>query len=1213
VVFVKTIRHIFIALAVFTVYSIPREKANPMTRKLFTLVIMLIIGIGAATAQVQEGLGALAGIVTDATKAAIPGATVVLTNPSIGLSKTIKTNTAGEFAFSSLAVVGGYVIDVSAPGFTKAAVTDVTTSVGTVTTQNVVLSVGSDTTTVEVQGAAAEQVQADTSTVSQVIDATIFNDSPLSVRDPNTFVGLVAGAAGSGGTGRGFAVNGARSGTGNFSLDGFDNNDQGLGGGAGPNAAGAVTSISPDAIQEYRVMTSVPNAEYGRAGGFATDTVLKSGTNKLHGSAFEYNRIQALAQNNFFSKRSGLVDHLVRNQFGGSIGGPIYRDKTFFYATSEFLRERSGNPGTFTGITQDFFNFVKGGNYEKWMEGTAFQNTTVVGGIDGEGFCPLYIGTTCPGAFSGVGTLGPLFTKLYNTNPSAYPFGTRNFTNVPTDLFLGGTAYTPVNIYGDGSIINSSTLNENRGSMKIDHKLSNRDQLEFTYAVELDNDLENTGGGDAFPGPGELDYGGAQIFGARWSHTFTPNLVNDFRAGYLRHVRNFAASSYPGVSDILVADSPTTGFGATEGFPQLFTENQFSYEDAVTYTIGHHTPKAGFRFSRTRNGSSFFNDVNGLNFYWGAAGLLTDAQNETDAERILDGGTTGPNHSSFGVLYGATASQDPSTGGAPDPYRGYRANEFAIYIQDDWKVTARLTLNYGLRWDYFGPPHNFRSGIDSNVYFGTDSAVKTTNPFAPGGALYLGEQSAAFKCVGSSACGNPARAAFGGFAPASGTDTIWDRDVNNFGPRFGFAYDTFGNGKMVVRGGFGIGYDRLYNNVYENIRFNGPHFVDNTAGNYANGFGVGGISEATAAIVIPQPYAGNNALAGASPVPRHVDQNLKTAYYEQIHFGVETNILKGYVIETNYIGTLGRQLVGIENINTFEGRVACSTAAQKLACTAAGIPTANQSTARPTAAFGSDNFRTNGFSSSYNSGQVSLRKGFSHGFQVLANYTYSKALDQISDVFTVKNGGTGIPTPYNPSHNYGPADFDTRHLSSFTVNYRSHSESHRLLLDGWGISPILQMQSGTPIFIKNGNSSYDPNKDGTAGVEKAVYAGTGSIRNSINHNTSPAGNGTSGSGFIKLGSWKSYTCPANVNSGLWCDVPGDRNIFTGLRQYNLDMQVSKRFKFHDRYTLALQAAFFDIDGHTEFGNPSGDINSSSFGLSGSAGNREGQLSGRIEF
>ncbi len=222
-------------------------------------------------------------------------------------------------------------------------------------------------------------------------------------------------------------------------------------------------------------------------------------------------------------------------------------------------------------------------------------------------------------------------------------------------------------------------------------------------------------------------------------------------------------------------------------------------------------------------------------------------------------------------------------------------------------------------------------------------------------------------------------------------------------------------------------------------------------------------------------------------------------------------------------------------------------------------------------------------------------------------------MDQISDVFTVKSGATGISTPYNPSHVYGPSDFDTRHLGKITLNYQTQSEKHKLLLAGWGISPIITMQSGTPIYIKDSRSGYDPNKDGQTGVEPAVYIGTGSIKNSIIHGASLYGNGK-GTGYIKAGSWGDYVCPTTVNSGLFCDVPGDRQSLYGPRQYNIDLAVSKHIHLYDRFNMTLQAAFFNVDGHVQWSNPVGDINSSNFGNSTSTFNtREGQLSGRIDF
>ena len=1188
-------------------------------KKILSVVSVLLIAVGMASGQGAQGKGAISGTVTDATKAVVPGAHVVLSNPGIGYKKEAVSNSEGFFSFNELTVVGGYSLTVTAKGFSTEVVADFATSTGTVITQNVLLSVGAEATTVEVAGGSVEQVQTDTSSVSQLIDNQVWQESPLSVRSSNSFVGLVAGASNTGGlTGRGYAVNGARTGTGNFQVEGADNNDQGLGGGA---SGGGVVTISPDAIQEYRVITSVPNAEYGRAGGFTTDTVLKAGTKKWHGSAFEYNRIQALAQESWFNSTSTppLRDKLIRNQFGGSVGGPIYKDKTFFYATAEFQRLSQGNSGIFTGITQDFYNFVKSGAYETWMEGNGpYQNTKTeydpngCGGagcnIDGRGFCPEDFGKTCTGLLSGTATLGPVFTQIYNANPQFYPFGTQNPTNIPTDLLIGDTEYTPVNIYASGYVVDPYKYNENRGSIKIDHKLDNRDQLSFSYLLDLYNGTYKYDGGEGYPGPAELQVGGAQLFTARATHTFTPNILNDFKAGYTRHVGNVQSAAPLGLASEFVADSPSTGFGAAGGIPQLFTENEFSYEDALSWTKGKHNFKGGFRFIRTRNGSSFYNDVNGTVGFWGAPGLLTDAKNEIQGVGLLDnpayGGGGGAYQAAYGGLYYLSAAQDPSTGLAPDPYRGYRANEFAAYAQDDWKVTPRLTLNYGLRWEYFGPPHNFKPGVDSNVYFGSGTTLTSSgNPFEPNVPLLIAEQGAAFKCVGYTPCGNNTPGT-PGYAAALGSPLIWQRDLKNFAPRFGFAYDTLGNGKLVIRGGFGIGFDRLYNNVYENIRFNGPHFVDNTLG---FGAGAAGVPFTTTAAVVTPTFTGNGLLSGANPVPRHVNQYLKTAYYEQIHFGIETAIRKGYVLEVNYIGTLGRQLVGIENINTFEGRTACSGATLQAKCKAAGLTTAQYSTARPTAVFGNDNFRTNGFSSNYNGGQVSLRKGYSNGLQFLLNYTYSKAMDEISDVFTVKGGATGIVTPYNPSHVYGPADFDVRHNAVFTVNYVTHSEAHKFLLGGWGLSPILTMRSGAPIYTKDSNSGYNPNKTGTTGVDKVIYSGPGTIKNALNHAHSPS------TEVIVPGTFTPYVCPTTVNFGLFCDVPGDRQSLYGLRQYNLDAALSKHINLTERFKLTLQAAFFDVDGHPEWSDPVSDINSNNFGKSTGAGHREGQLSGRIDF
>ncbi len=1210
-----------------------------MKSKLVALFATVCLSLGVAAAQVQAGLGGFSGVVTDPTKAAIPGATVTLKNASIGLTKTITSGAAGEFQFPALTVVGGYEIDVTAAGFSKAAVTGLATSVGTITTQNVILAVGAEGTTVEVQGAATEQVQTDTSSMSQLIDSTIWKNSPLEDRSQNDFVGLVAGAAPSV-SGRGYAINGARAGAGNFLVDGFDNNDQGQGGsGTTSGTAGAVTTISPDAIQEYRVITHIPPAEYGRSGAFATDTVLRSGTNQWHGSAFEYNRIQALAANDFFSNRGGLRDHLVRNQFGGSIGGPIKKDKTFFFATVEIHRRRTSNPEVGIGTTQAFLDFVNNGSFQRFMEGTAQNNSNSfeetsnhTGNIAlQQGACPINLVGTCPGLLSNSAKLGAVFSKLYAAEPAAFPLAKGPFTTanqvaqglyttnaypVPGRVGAYYDVLFPVPVYGTVYGALSDSLNQERGSMKVDHKLSEKDQLSFTYLIDLETDTNNIGGGSNTFGVPESQIGGSQNFGAQYTRTFSPSLINVFKASYLRHVSNFATPGTTGIPAEYTADSLTVGFGASAALPQYFTDTEFTYEDSITKTFSRNTVKAGFRFIRTRNASSFYNDVNGTVAPWSVEGLLTDAHSDDALDQYFNGAPA------YGGLYLASASVDSSVPGKPtlpDVYRGFRANEYAAYIQDDIKFSSRFTINAGLRWEYFSPPHNVRPGLDSNVYFGSaTTATANGNPFLPLNVPSVAAiQGASFQ-----------------LAQTNGRDVIWKRDLNNFAPRFGFSWDTMGNGKLVLRGGYGVGFDRLFNNVYENIRFNSPHFSDNTIGTLPSGVpACVNIEDPTAANTkncftglysAPfSPASGNFALAtfGGKPVPRHIDQNLVTAYYQQMHFGIETGIARGYVLETDYVGTLGRKLVGLRDANNYDGRTGCPVVTKAYAV---GTPCYNATathlgftSARPNATFNGDNFRSNGYNSNYNGGQVSLRKGYSYGLQILANYTYSKAMDEISDVFTQANGATGATDPLNPSYDYGPADFDVRHLFVLTANYEVQVHNKRNpLTAGWALSPILSMHSGSPFTVHSSSSSYDPNKDGRTGIDRVLYTGTGSIKDAIRHNSSPAGDNSGNGGYLDLSKFqKAYTCPANVNGGIWCDPPTGKNTLYGPSFYNLDLGVLKHFYLTEKYSFTLEGNFFNIFNHPNFGNPVSDVSAgANLGQStATAGPRVTQLSARIDF
>jgi len=1184
----------------------------------------------AGTMWGQGGTSELTGLVTDPSGAVVANAQITLTNTATGEKRTTVTTAAGTYRFPALPVVGTYTLETAPTGFKSAKVDHIVVSVGTIVNQDVKLELGQGTEQVTVE-AGVQQVQTQESSVSDLIDRRVWQQMPLETRDQNNFINLLAGATQgniafgmNGGTDRGAAVNGTRSGTGNYLVEGFDNNDQSLGGGnavnTGSSTGGANTSISPDAIQEYRVIEHNFAAEYGKAGGFVTDTVLKSGTNQWHGSLFEYNRIQALAANSFFSNRNGVVDHLVRNQFGGSVGGPIIKDKTFFYFTTEFRRDRSSNPLTATSLTPDFINFVNSGQFEQFLEATGSYAGVNTGSYLGSPFC----GTAgCPGAFAAESTLGPIAKNLLATQPLPLCVpGAHNcngLTNQASGLYTGAQTQfvgapvlwvqpdgvTPIDEFGSVTVNQGNVLNQARYTAKVDHKIGNNDSLNGSYLYDNgDSNLQWAGGANIF-GPDLPLHARAMNGGITWSHTFSPTVLNQARVAYTRHTANFpgsAAQNAAGIPAIVTSvDAFQAGFGNSNNLPQFFTENEFNYKDDLSITRGKHNFKTGASYTRTRNGSSFNADFNGLFLPYGVEDILTDMQFSGSADNLFAGAPY------YGSWFYAEASIDPTKTPAtrPNYYRGFRANEFAAYVQDDWRIHPRLTLNLGVRWDYFGPPHNFQANLDSNFYSGAPVLPLTcggvpcqqVNEFLP--------------------AGNPVIAAFGTGSLQVRNSEIWNKDTNNFAPRLGFSYYVTGKQKLVLRGGFGIAYDRMYNNVFENLRFNPPFFCFCNFGAFVNG--VPGSAQATPGIyTVPFSSFGlfnsPTEFPGGVPKtsPRAIDQNLVTAYYEQTNFGFQYEVAKDLIWETNFVGTYGRKLLGIKNLNTYPGRLA------------GGIDplTGNpNSGVRPNPLVNSINLRTNGFDSNYNAVQTSLRKRFANGLSFDANYTYSKALDQISDTFTPR-GAVGVVQPtdsLNPQLDYGPADFNIKHRFVVSYSYDVPFLKANRWLGGWSVSGIVTAQSGVPFAPFNGSSSGagDVNHDGVFN-DRLAYVGGGAITHSL-LSSSPA------DGYFNGGAFAQVTCPASVNQGLWCEGPSvgqiNRGSLTGPGYVDVDMSLAKRFKIAESAGLTFQAGFFNLFNHPNFALPDANFanltttfgKSTSTALPGQGGARVGQLSLRFDF
>ncbi len=1138
---------------------------NIVSRLLLAFVVLAL----SLAAFGQGGSGQLSGQVTDSTGAVVSGVELKLANSATGEVRTTMSSSAGTYTFAALPIVGSYSLEVASKGFKSTKVQNIIVSVGTITTREIRLEIGAATEQVTVE-AGAQIVQTEDSSLSQLIDRRVWENMPLEARNSNDFINLVAGAVPeqqAGGTFRGAAVNGVRTGGGNYMVEGVDNNEQGQGGvslcGVPCGQGGSNTSISPDAIEEYRVITHDFSAEYGKVGGFVTDTVLKSGTNQWHGSLFEYNRIQALAAEDWFTNAArpingvALKDHLVRNQFGGSVGGPIVKDKTFFYVSAEEHRLRQSSPITATVMTQQFYNFVNSGQLAAFVNAQPF----------------------CAGACTNLPTtVGPIFNQLAAKWPQAMPLvnSTADCTDPVTaaavctsfDAFgnglLGLMPAYPVPIYASDTQSSVTPINQFRLSVKVDQNIGSKDRIGATYLLENTHTSCNFCGSDTTFGVPEDNPNRAQTAGLNWTHTLSPTVLNAFKIGYVRRTANFIDPGSAGIPEQYSVDALGVGLGASTGIPQFFTENEFQYKDDISITHGKHQLKFGGEYRRTRNKSTFSNDAYGHFASWSAESLITDGV-FTDAINQHYG------YAGVGSWYYAGAAVVPSTGALPNFYRGYRANEVGIYGQDDWRVSSRLTVNLGLRWEYFGPPHNFRPNIDSNVYFGDgvtpfSCATPPCNQFFPSNSQYYSyEAGATFQVHNTS---------------------IWNKDLNNFGPRIGFALDTMGNQKLVIRGAFGEFYDRIYNNTFENIRFNAPYYADEVTG-FSSGIALGALQtpglltvpfSATSAFVNPAFFP----LGLPKPVPRHMDQNLVSPYYMQQNFGVEYALGKDFALEANYVGTEGRKLIGILNRNTFDGRLSFGAALG----------------ARPNQIFNSDNARGNYYGSNYNAFDLTLRKRFSHGLSMNANYTYAKSLDELSDVFRGRNAAVSATDVQNIRNDYGPSDFDIRHRVVVSFNYDLPIFHGNRFLGGWTTNGIVSWNTGAPIGLYDGSS--DSNKDGTR-IDRPNFIGTGSIVDTIHPMNVLTANGVGKQWFDPTQFVKASACltnPAinvNTHGGLWCDPNVGRGSLPGPHFANIDFGLSKNFKINERAAFRFDANFFNLLNHPNFLNPDSGGGGANFG------------------
>jgi len=735
-------------------------------RKLLFLLISLALVAVVATAQVQNGQ--FNGTVLDPSGAAIPNAKVTVTNLGTNLSVTATTNQSGGYMARELPP-GNYKITAEAPGFRTASNTNVTLNAGSIQRVDMRMEIGQASQTVEVSGEASA-VQTDDSKLASTVSTTQIQNLPLNGRNVYDLMQLAPGAVNVSGTdfenGHNTVVNGLREDFNGFLINGVSN--KGLSGGANN------TPIQ-DSVQEFQQLQLNMSAQYGNSAGSIINLVTKSGTNQLHGSVWEYNRNDKYDANDYFLNQQGIAKPALRfNQFGGTLGGPIVKDKLFFFGSYQGDRFITvGTPSTVTQETSQWrqavlqadantgVNSVAGLLYNKFSPSnpgttSATLDSYITGGNSSSGFTS-YADYICPDSYTTLGAsstqaaaLAARMQSILGVIPSVDSGVNLAMTGVPCSTpfatsvagTVGRTALgsslpfqeTSVALFKSqtGAFSTGNLFNGNEASGKIDWDPNSANRLFFQFNWWKQTDSFgpcSTSCARGFQNPQSIYYPNAQF---SFVHTFSPTILNELRVGYSANL-NLIDVALPGVPSVGFDDA-SLGFGSYSGYPQFFKENVYTYSDMVSISHGNHNIKVGADIRRNIENSEF--NVARPSYYFNDPLFFA-----ADAPYGETAGTN-PNLCTKTPCK-LPADLNPNPNGALESnVRHWRNLEFGAYFQDDWKATKRLTLNLGLRYDLFtrhteenglattfipGPGTNLLQQIENaNVLSGTTGTIGGT-------------------------------------------------------------------------------------------------------------------------------------------------------------------------------------------------------------------------------------------------------------------------------------------------------------------------------------------------------------------------------------------------------------------------------------------------------------------------------------------------------
>lgn len=1147
------------------------------------LLVVVFTLVCAIPASADNLYASIRGTVTDPTGAVISGAKLTATNAATGIAFSTTSSGSGTFTFLQLPI-GDYSVKAEQTGFKAYQVSGIHLDLDQIYNLPVKLALGAATEQIVVEANPVQVEQTDMQLGTTVTGQTIV-DMPLNGRNWTQLQQLQPGIVGTsdrfGGNNGAYSGNGAETQQNSFLINGVDSNDASL------NTVLVVPS--PDAIGEFRLISSTINPEYGRNSGTIINANIKSGTNQFHGSAFEFYRDTFLDAANYFENMCGLPDcrsPFHQNEYGATVGGPIFKDKAFFFFSYQGYHQRIPQ----AGAVPDSPVFTSAERTGDWsVDAGGFSSNPSAVALIGDSASPCPV-TACPA--------GTPYSTLFSTGN--IPTTDLNLLSVKLmNQFVPVGTPTPCVPAGcipatDTATFNpSTTATYDQYLYRIDDKLTSKNELWF-YGLWQTNPSQDSlpFTGATLPGLPEKALRHQQQYSFSWTHTFTPTTLNEFRIGYTRF--NFAAvepvtpinpttygfsgitpQSYASASLPLMTVNGLFTLGFSNNGPQPRIQNVYQLTDNFSKVWGHHTFKAGFNGDRPSIDNPFFSNLNG-NFGFSGSGQYSTGISGVD------------------FLLGLPSSYSQGSGSIIDA----KAHEFYAYAQDQWQIRPNLTITYGTGYDIETPwLNNYDHGLIMAAY--RPGQQSTVFPTAPPGFVYPGDA---------------------GINKYGGMTVKY----NHLAPRVGFAWSPGAARNWSVHGGIGLYYNRSEEELALQTLLNAPFAIGSTgalapcgsvgfANPYVTATGANCILPSGNTLTSPFPFVpyptGATNIDFAQFAPVGLDFNTEDPRFTSprstnFNLTIERQIDKATILSIAYVGNRGRHEEGAVDLNLAGVAPGVNPIAAAAGCGSGlglnGAPCpqsiANENTvpgspgyltwtnqapvpgATPydLSVYGHPGQQTTEFNSHYDSMQVTLNRRFSNGFQILAAYTWSRYFDQTSSLENSSFNFPGI-NQFDPKHMWAPSanDAPQRFVVSYTYTLPIYKLAHRwkAVTDDWNLSGIYTLQHGLPIPVFDfAETSL------TCDVFLAFYA----CPDRADRTSAPLG----------------ITNPRSNPNQLWFNpaafgvpAPGagmgsaSRNPLYGPGINYGDLALEKRIHIDESRYLELRFETYNTFNHTNFANP----------------------------